>query len=56
MLLLVFLSGGKHLCWWYVRLLVVYLSSSGKHLLLVDGSARERDLISTEIVELLLHR
>jgi hypothetical protein len=49
-------GGRKRLCWWYVRLLVVYLSSSGKHLLLVDGSARERDLISREIVELLLHR
>nr|ACG46759.1 hypothetical protein [Zea mays] len=36
-------------------LLLVFLSG-GKHLLLVDGSARERDLISTEIVELLLHR
>jgi hypothetical protein len=58
-------GGGKPLCWWYVRLLVMYLGGGGgvKHLgrryvqlLLVDGSARERNLISREIVELLLHR
>nr|ACG43229.1 hypothetical protein [Zea mays] len=70
MLLLVFLGGGKHLCWWYLWPLVVHLGNggskrlcwcSGKHLgrryvHLVDGSARERDLISREIVEFLLHR